>query len=312
MNRKDWVALLLLSAIWGSSYLFIAKGTESLPPLTLVALRLSIGAGALLAVLILRKAALPRSGKTWIALAFMGMTNNIIPFGLITWAETPGGHQVNSGLAAVLVAAVPIFTVVFAHFALRDERFTGLRVAGVLMGFVGVVVLMSPRLGGEGREQAILGALAVVAASMAYALAIVFARRVLTGTPPIVLGALQMSWSVAMLLPVALLVERPALAQAPFEAWFAVVWLGLLGSGVAYILYFGLMQRVGATRTTMVTYISPIVAVFLGIVFNEEAVHWTLLAGMLLIIGGAAAVNRKPKPQRLPMAAVPSPVTSTR
>lgn len=313
MDRKDTTALLLLSAIWGSSYLFIAIGAESMPPLTLVAFRLLIGAAALQIVLRLRRTALPRSPKTLAALAFMGLTNNIIPFALITWAEVPGPHQVNSGLAALLVAAMPIFTVVFAHLALHDERFTTLKVVGVLMGFAGVAVLMSPRFGSEsGGAQAILGALAVVVAAISYAVAAIFSRRALSGTPPIVIGAMQMSWSTLLLLPIALLVERPTLASIAPGAWFAVGWLGLLGSGIAYILYFGLIQRVGATRATTVTYLGPIVAVILGVLFNDETLHWTLIAGMVLIIGGAAIVNRRPAPPAARPEAITSPAAGAR
>jgi drug/metabolite transporter (DMT)-like permease len=311
MNRKDTLALLLLSAIWGSSYLFIAIGTESLGPITLVALRLSIGALALLTIIRLRGLALPVSRRTWASLAMMGLINNIIPFTLIAWAETPGAHQVSSGLAAVLVAAVPIFTVIFAHFALTDERFTAWKVMGVVLGFLGVIVLMSPRLNGGG-EQGLIGALAVIAASMAYAIAVIFSRRALSGVAPIVLGGVQMLWSAVFLIPVALLVERPMLSEVTLRAWFAVAWLGLLGSGAAYILYFGLIQRIGATRTTIVTYLAPIVAVILGVVFNGESIHWTLIAGMVLIIGGAAIVNRKPRSRTPARATVASPAPSAR
>ncbi len=312
MHRRDSLALLLLSAIWGSSYLFIAIGTESMPPLTLVAMRLLIGAAALHAVRQVRGIPLPRAPKTLAALAFMGLANNIIPFGLITWAETPGPHQVDSGLAAVLVASVPIFSVILAHFVLHDERFTVLTATAVLMGFVGVVVLMSPRFEGESGEQALLGALAVIAASASYAIAAIFSRRALGGTPPIILGAVQMTWSAALLLPVVALIERPALAAVKPDAWFAVAWLGLLGSGIAYILYFGLIQRIGVTRTTMVTYLGPIVAVILGAVFRNEALEWTLLAGMALIIGGAAIVNRRPAPKPAPVEVAATPASGAR
>jgi drug/metabolite transporter (DMT)-like permease len=293
MHRKDTIELLVLSGIWGSSYLFIAFGGESLPPITLVAIRLLIGAGALQLVLRLRGIALPRAPKVLAALAFMGLMNNIVPFTLITWAETPGPQQVNSGLAAVLIAAVPIFTTILAHFALKDERFTALRVIGVVIGFAGVVVLMSPRLNGISGDQELLGALAVVAAALAYGVAAIFSRRVLTGVAPIVLGAVQMTWSSLTLLPIALLLERPVLADVTARAWFSVVWLGLLGSGLAYIFYFSLIRNIGATRATIVTYISPIVAVILGALFNAEPIHWTLMVGMVLIISGAVIVNRK-------------------
>lgn len=307
MSRRDTIALLSLSAIWGSSYLFIAIGGESLPPLTLVTMRLLIGASALLAVLRVRRLALPRAPKTLAALAFMGLSNNVIPFTLITWAETPGAQQVSSGLAAVLIAAVPIFTAIIAHAALKDERFTAAKTFGVVLGFVGVGVLMSPRFDTQRGEQALLGALAVVVAALAYAVAAVFARRVLRGVAPIVIGATQMAWSVLILIPLAALIERPDLAAIPFRAWFAVGWLGLLGSGIAYILYFGLIQHVGATQTTLVTYLSPIVAVILGALFNDESIHWTLIAGMAMIVGGAMIVNRRPRPTEPVAAPASSP-----
>jgi drug/metabolite transporter (DMT)-like permease len=310
MSRRDTLELLALSAIWGSSYLFIAFGTESLPPITLVTLRLLIGALALQAVLRWRGVALPRSPETLAALAFMGLTNNIVPFTLITWAESSGPQQVSSGLTAVLIAAVPIFTVILAHFALRDESFTVLKGLGVLIGFVGVPVLMSPQLGDASGQQALIGALAVIAAALSYAVAAIFSRRVLSGVPPLVIGAVQMTWSVLVLVPLALLVERPDLQTVTFKAWFAVAWLGVLGSGIAYILYFGLIRNIGATRATMVTYLSPIVAVVLGALFNHEEIGWTLVAGMALIIGGAVIVNRRPRaPSPAP---APAPTSGAR
>ncbi len=311
MNRKDTLALLLLSAIWGSSYLFIAIGAEALPPVTLVAMRLLIGAAALQIVLRLRGIPLPGSPRVLAALAFMGLVNNIVPFTLITWAETPGPQQIDSGLAAVLTAAVPIFTVIIAHFALKDERFTTLKAAGVTVGFVGVVVLMSPRLNG-GIDQPLWGALAVVGAALSYAVAVTFSRRALSQVQPIVIGAMQMTWSALALIPIALLADRTSLAGVPARAWFAVAWLGLLGSGIAYILFFGLIQRVGATRTAIVTYLMPVVAVLLGAMFNQEPIHWTLIAGLALIVGGAALVNRKPKPRPAPAGVVATPAAGAR
>ncbi|MGH2593916.1 MAG: DMT family transporter [Anaerolineae bacterium] len=312
MNRKDTLAVLALSSIWGSSYLFIAIGAESLPPITLVAIRLLIGAAALQIALRLRGIPLPSAPRTLAALAFMGLTNNIIPFTLITWAETPGPQQINSGLAAVLTAAAPIFTVIIAHFTLKDERFTALKVSGVLLGFTGVVVLMSLKLTGFDGDQSLLGALGVVGAAVSYAVAIIFARRVLSKVPPMVIGAMQMTWGTFLLMPLALLVERPSLTGVTAQAWFAVAWLGVLGSGIAYILFFGLVQSIGATRTTIVAYLMPIVAVILGAIFNNESIHWTLIAGMVLIIGGAAIVNRKPKPRSAPSEVAVSPATGAR
>jgi drug/metabolite transporter (DMT)-like permease len=307
MARRDAIALATLSAIWGSSYLFIAIGTQSLPPITLVAIRLLIGAVALQIVLRVGSIPIPSAPRTLAALAFMGLVNNVIPFTLITWSETPGPQQINSGLAAVLTAAVPIFTVIIAHFVLQDERFTAPKVIGVLVGFAGVIVLMSPRLAGIDRDHSPLGALAVVGAAMSYATAATFSRRALSHVPPIVISATQMTWGSVLMIPLALLVERPSLAGVPVQAWFAVIWLGLLGSGLAYVLFFGLIQRVGATRTTIVTYLMPIMAVTLGAIFNAEPVQWTLVAGMILILGGAVIVNRRSAPRPTPAEAVAKP-----
>lgn len=296
MTRKDTIALLILSGIWGSSYLFIAFAAESLPPMTLVAIRLLIGAASLQILLRVRGVRLPREARTLAALAFMGLFNNVIPFTLITWAESPGAQQIGSGLAALLIGAVPIFTVIIANFALRDERFTLLRVIGVLIGFSGVIVLVSPTLGVSGGEQSLGGALATLVASMSYAAAITFSRRYLSYVKPIVIGAMQMTFSILFLIPTALLIEQPQLAGVPARAWFSLLWLGLLGSGIAYILFFGLVQNIGATRTSIVTYISPGISLILGIAFNGESLHWTLLAGLVLIIGGAIIVNRRRAP----------------
>jgi drug/metabolite transporter (DMT)-like permease len=296
MTRKDTVALLVLSVIWGSSYLFIAFAAESLPPMTLVAIRLLIGAASLQILLRMRGVRLPREARTLAALAFMGLFNNVIPFTLITWAESPGAQQISSGLAALLIGSAPIFTVIIANFALRDERFTFMRVTGVLIGFVGVLVLVSPTLDGSGGEQSLGGAVATLVASISYAVAITFSRRYLGHIKPIVIGAMQMTFSTLFLIPAALLIEQPQLAAAPARAWYSLLWLGLLGSGIAYVLFFGLIQNIGATRTSIVTYISPGISLILGVVFNGESLHWTLLAGLVLIIGGAIIVNRRMTP----------------
>lgn len=301
MNRKDTLDLLALSAIWGSSYLFIAFAAEALPPITLVALRLLIGAVSLLIILRLRHIPLPTAPKTLAALAFMGLFNNAIPFTLITWAESPGGQQINSGLAALLVGVVPILTVVIANFTLKDERFTTFRVAGALIGFVGVVVLMSPQLATGSGDQSLSGSLAVFAASVSYAISLIFSRRALSHVKPIVIGATQMMWSTSLLLPLAILIEQPQLANVPARAWVSLLWLGLVGASLAYILYFRLIQSAGATRASMVTYISPVVGVILGILFNSETIHWTLIIAAFLIISGAMLVNRKPREKMQPV-----------
>lgn len=289
MTRKDATLFVLLSAIWGSSFMFIKLGLlGGFGPLTLVALRLFFGAGVMWLLAFRQGQHLPRSLSVLMGIAFMGLINNAMPFTLITWSE----QYIDSGMAAILNSTVPLFAVVFSHFALADESFTARRSMGVLVGFLGVLVLFAPDLllGVGGNH--LLAQLAVILASAGYAVGSVFARKYLNGVAPAVLTATQLGFAFLWVVGPTLWFEQPWTAEPEVMAWVAALWLGVLGSGLAYLVFFVLLRSIGATPTTMVTYVIPLFAVFFGIVFLQERLRWEQLVALLLIIAGVWLVNR--------------------
>lgn len=289
MYAKDWLLFSLLALIWGSSFLWIKIAVQEIGPVTLVAYRLLFGVVGLIAIVAIKRPPLPRERATWWTLLVLGFTNTAVPFVLISWGET----RIDSGVAAILNGTVPLFTLLIAHFLLNDERMTWTRFMGLLAGFGGVVALMSRDVGPAGFEQGVVGQLAVLGAAICYAGSSVFARRNLGSVAPmfqaltIVLVADTALW---LSVPI---VESPVIVPRNPLTWLALAWLGLLGSCVAYLIYFGLIQRAGPTRTVMVTYVMPIVGVLLGVTFLNEPLDWRLGLGTLLVASGVWAVNRR-------------------
>ncbi len=295
-NLADWLLFGLLGLIWGSSFLFIKIGVETLPPFTLVTLRLLFGALLLGAVIVAAREPLPRERATYRHLATLGILSIVIPFSLITWGE----QHIDSGLASILNATTPLFTIVVASLALHDEPITINRLAGLLVGFTGVIVIVSRGLGGGGGDgSSILGELAVAMASLSYGLGGVYARRYVRGIRPMTIGLGQVVSGLLVTAPLALLLDRPLEISLRPEAAFSVVWLGLLGSGVAYLIFYRILAHWGATRASLVTYILPIVGVVLGVAVRGEQVDARILGGTVLVIGGVALVNSRYGRRRL-------------
>lgn len=308
-EAQTWVLFLLLSSIWGSSFLFIKIGLEEgVPPYTVVSLRAILGGLFLAGVMWLRSGRLPRTRTAWWRMSVVAITNIAIPFTLITWGEL----HIASGMAGILNALVPLFAVVLSAFVLRDDPATPNRVAGLLIGFGGVVLLALPSLSAAGGspegELGLLGMLAVAGASLSYAVGAVYARHRLTGRPIMTNAdgtarpptALEISFGqvlVAGILITTLAVafERPAdgvyAVPTSAEAWFALLWLGVLGTGLAHILFFRIIGAWGATRATLVTYVMPPIAIVLGFVVLGERLRPIELVGTGLIIGGIVLVN---------------------
>jgi drug/metabolite transporter (DMT)-like permease len=294
---------LSLAAIWGSSFLFIKIGLdEGVAPLTIASQRTLFASLLLGLVVLARGGRLPLQRDVWGRMTFLAMTNIVIPFALIAW----GQQYIPSGMAAILNALVPLFTILLAAFILHDEAITLARVAGLGIGFIGV---SAQAVRGDGDAVlALAGMLAVAVAAVFYAVAAVYTRRRLTGHPiieardgsarapaaaEIALGSSVMAFLVVTAL--AMIFERPdggfyAWPQSG-TAWFAMLWLGLLGTGLAYLLFFRLIERWGATRTTLVTYIIPIIAIILGFALLGERLRPAELVGAALIIGGVVLVN---------------------
>lgn len=290
MPRRDALLFVLLSAIWGSSFLFIKLGLlGGMGPLTLVMLRLLLGSAAMGLLARRLGESIPRSGRILAIIFLVALVNNTLPFSLITWGE----QFIPSGLAAILNSTVPLFAVVISHFALADERFSWQRVAGVGLGFAGVAALFAPDLLSQGLSGAVIGQLAIILASLGYATGSVIARKHLHDVPAATLSALQLGFALLWVTLPALCLERPWTLSPTPMAWFAAAWLGLLGTGFAYLLFFRLLKSIGATPTTMVTYVIPIFAVIFGTLFLEERLYWMQLAALMCIFAGVWLVNRR-------------------
>lgn len=286
-----WLILFLLGAIWGASYLFIKVGVESIPPITFVEGRTLLATVALLIALRIRKESMPRTFRGWAPLIAVGVFNSVIPYTLITWGE----ESISSGLAAILTSMVPLFTVVFAHFMTHDERLSLPKVLGISVGFVGVIILSLPQLRG-GIQAQFVGELAVVVASASYAIATLVARRFLKGVSYVVASAGQLGVSAVVLLPLSFLFDNPLSLRPSVASLGSLITLSLLGTAFALFLYYWLIANTGATRTTLVTYIMPLMAVMWGALILHEPIEWEAIIGLVLIIGGVALVTRQPKP----------------
>ena len=288
-SRLDWLIFLALGFFWGSSYLFIKIGVDNgLEPFTLIMFRLLIGFVLLAAVVAVAREPLPRDPRTYGHLFVMGVINIAIPFSLITFAE----QTVSSSLAAVINGAVPLFVIVIAALFLKGETVTLNRVAGLIVGFIGVAVLVGLDLTDLGSANT-LGELALIGATISYAIGNVYAKAHVHGLRPMIPAVFQVFFGLLVTGTLAFLTEHPlAVVPAP-EAILAVVWLGLLGSGLAYLSYFRILQHWGATRTSMVAYLLPVVGIGLGALVLHEDVTVSTLIGTVLVIGGIALVNSR-------------------
>jgi len=299
MRIKEWTAFTVLGLIWGTSFLWIKIAVAETGPFTLVGLRLLFGFLGLLVVLAIQRPKLPRDARTLLAFGFMGVFNTGLPFLLITWGET----RIDSSLASILNGTVPLFTIVIAHFWLRDEKITLPRIAGLVVGFIGIIILVSKDFQPAGLHSDVLGQLAVLVAAISYATAITFSRRHLRGQPPVLQTGMVLLIADSLVWLTASGVERPLQPPHTALAWFAVLWLGLLGTCVAYLLFFWLINAWGPTRASLVTYVFPVIGLFLGILFLHEPADWRLLVGSALIVGGIGVVNLRLRPRLTPQPA---------
>ena len=257
------------------------------PPLTLIAGRLTLGALFLAVVVALARQELPRSPRMYGHLLVMSVLNVVLPFILITVGE----QSIDSALASILNATVPLTVIVVAPMFLPDERITLPRVAGLAVGFAGVILLVAPDLVNMG-DSDLTGELMMLGSSICYGLGNVYSRRHVQGLRPMIPALLQVTFAALIIIPLALVIDRPFATVSPTpEAIAAVIWLGLLGSGVAYLCYFTLLQHWGATRTSMVAYLLPVVGIFLGAIVLGDPVTLNRLAGTALVLAGIAIVN---------------------
>ncbi|MBR0692983.1 DMT family transporter [Bradyrhizobium lablabi] len=283
IDRRDWSLLGLLSVLWGGSFFFNGVILRELPPLTLVLLRVALGAVVLLPLLRGYKIELPRGLSAWAPFFAIGLFNNVLPFSLIVMGQT----HISSGLASILNATTPLFTVIVMAAA-GEERLQVRRVAGVIVGLIGVAILHGDAFG-FGTKQGI-GILLCLAAAFSYGLAALVARRLPSRVPPLGTATFQMLASAAMMAVVAGVFDRPWQLHMPgTTTWLAVIGLATLSTALAYIVFFQILQRSGATNVMLVTLLIPVTAILLGYLVLGERISTREVIGAL-VIGSALIV----------------------
>ncbi len=283
---------ILLGGIWSSSFLWIKIAVQEVGPITLVAFRVLFGLLFGIAVILVQRTRLPMTFREWFPVLLLGISNVAIPFFLISWGE----QAIDSAVAAILDATVPLFVIVIAHLTLHDDKITFYKTAGLLVGFAGVIVLMSKDIGASASP--LLGQGAVVLASIFYAGSSVYARKTTENTPAVLRSVGPLLSSTAVMWLATATIERPMRIPHLPITWIALLWLGMLGSGFAFILNYYLIHEIGPTRTSMVTYLFPLGGVILGVSFLGEQLSWQLITGAVLIIASLAVANYQPRQQK--------------
>ena len=278
--RRPAVILTLLALIWGASFMLIKIADRQLAPSTLILGRLASAALLLAAIALVRlgpRETLAQIRGAWQWLVVIGLVNTLLPFWLLSWGET----RIDSGLASIIQGSVPIFNALLAFAFFREARVGGIRLVGLGIGFVGVALLVGAQPHGK-----LLAAFAVVGMALCYAIGTLLAGRYLRGTTPLVVALASTVVSTVAILPV-------GVAQAPAEAWHgktiaSILVLGIVGTAIAYLLFFALIQRAGPNYATLVTYLVPPIALFYGTVFLDESFGATDFASLALILVGVA------------------------
>jgi drug/metabolite transporter (DMT)-like permease len=285
MSARNWGLLLLLALLWGSSFFFYKLLVAVLPPVTVVLGRVGIAAIAMNLALLTQGIVMPRSPRLWARFALLGLLNTAIPFVLIAWGET----RITSGMASILNATTPIFMVAVAHVGTDDEKLSLGKIAGIVLGIIGVVVLVGPEAFAGARY--LWGALAVVGASCAYGFGGVYSRR-FKDLPPLQAATGQITGGALLLLPLSLIVDHPWTLPMPgWHVWASLLAIALVNTALAYFVYFKMVASVGVTYISLVTFLIPIIALMLGAVFLNESVTAQALSGMAIIALGLAAID---------------------
>ena len=285
MGIKEWGLIIILSILWGGSFFFVGVAVKEMPPLTIVLCRVALASIILLVIVYLKGDKMPSSPGLWGAFIIMGALNNLIPFSLIVWGQT----HIESGLASILNATTPIFSVVLAHFLTREERLTANRITGVTIGWIGVAMLIGiESLRGFGIE--VMGQLAVVGATFSYACAAIYGRR-FKGINPLIVATGMLCGSTIMMTPLALVIEQPWNLSPGITTLMALFGLAAVSTSLAYIIYFQVLATAGPTNLLLVTFLIPVSAILLGVVVLAERLAWNAFAGMGLIFIGLIAID---------------------
>ena len=289
MTASDWLLLIVLSVFWGGSFFFAEIAVREIPPLTLALGRCAIASAVLLVYARATGLALPVGRAVWRSLLVLAVLNTVLPFSLIFWSQT----HITSGLAAILNATAPLFSIMLAHFATADDKLTGRRAVGIAIGFFGVVIVIGvDALRDLGIQ--VLAQLAIVLAALFYAVSGVYGRRFKSYPPTVIAASILLLGSI-MLLPLAAYAERPWVLPVPSIAAIAcMVGLAVVSTALAFMIYFRVLARAGAVNFQLVAYLIPVSAILLGVGFLGETLEWRQLIGMIVIAIGLAAIDGSP------------------
>lgn len=291
MDMSEWILLIALAMVWGGSFFFNEIALRELPVFTVVVSRVALAAVILLIVMRIRSERMPRDRRICTAFLCMGLLNNVIPFSLIV----AGQQHIASGVASVLNASTPLFTVIFAHFLTSDERLTTGKLVGVLIGFTGVAAMIGADvlrdLGADVIAQAMC-----LGGAISYALAGIYGRRFRAmGVSALGTATGQVIASTMILVPIEVIIDRPWTLPPPsLSAIEALIGVAAISTALAYVLYFRILSTAGATHLLLVTFLIPVSAILLGTAFLDEALQGKHIAGMALIGLGLAAIDGRP------------------
>ncbi|HVS08081.1 MAG TPA: DMT family transporter [Candidatus Dormibacteraeota bacterium] len=290
--RRGYLALITLALIWGAAFLFIKLAVRDMSPATLVLARAFFGALTLGVIFAVRRQTPFPPGTRSRLLPFltMAIVGSLVPWGAIAFGE----QSISSALASILNATTPLWTAVFAYWVTPAERPSGLNYLGVAIGFLGTGILIAPDLIGQPLRATTIGTLAVAGAACSYAVAALVQRRRLRGVSPLQVGF----WQLALTAPLALAVALPTIGATHLQvaSIAALLFLGVGASGIGFLLYYFMMNTLGATRATTVTFLLPITAVFWGASLLREAITIPIVAGMVVILLGVFLTSRPRRP----------------
>lgn len=285
MSVKEWVLITILSIIWGGSFFFVGVAVKELPPLTIVLGRVALASMILLAIVYFKGEKMPTSPSIWGAFLVMGALNNLIPFCLIVWGQT----HIESGLASILNATTPIFSVVLAHFFTREEKLTVNRIAGIVLGWIGVTILIGiESLRGFGLE--VIGQIAIIGAAISYAFAAIYGRR-FKHMSPMVVATGMLCGTTLMMIPLAFYFDQPWNLTPGAMTIAAILGLAAISTSLAYIIYFHVLATAGPTNLLLVTFLIPISAIALGVMVLGEQLGWEVFVGMAMIFSGLITID---------------------
>jgi drug/metabolite transporter (DMT)-like permease len=289
LSIKDWLKFIVLGALWGSVFLWIKTAQQEIGPLTIVAFRVIIALVSFVIIFAFLKRKLPLR-QNWKVFVVLSLLNIVIPFTLITWSQ----RYISSGMSSILNSTSTLFTLMLAHWLVPDDRLTSAKTIGLVLGFAGVVLLMSDQVQ-SGQTTTLAGQAAMLISALTYSLGTIFARRKAHNIAPEMIAMGQAVFGGLLMVPLAVSLEAPFQIPRLPLTWLSLIWLGLLCTCLSHMMYFSLLKSVGPTRTQMVTYVIVFFAVALGVIFLGEMPDWRFFAGGALVISGILIVNNSPQ-----------------